>query len=395
MIILATCSPGAAWAVPDALADDAADLCSRFGVVEATGTVASPELVELSGLAASRAHPGVVWAHNDSGDTARLFAVDTSGRDLGTYTVSGARAVDWEDIAVGPGEAPGTSALYIADIGDNRSERVDGVTIYRVPEPDAAPDGTGGSLSGTAAVTLVSPRGPDDAEALLVDPATGDLVIITKSLAGESHVLTADAPVWTTAPADAPMVMVDAGTIHVQADFGLPGLPGSMVTAADVAPDGSFILVRTYQYILAFPRGVDQTLVQALLGTPCFAPAPLEPQGEALAISASGDAYLTASEVQRPIDIGDLPAGSAAVIRRVRIDPPPSTPTTATTTAATATATTTPASGTTSTSTSTLGERTSTSTGAWLWIIAGFMLVVASGVGWWRIRRHRSVRTTR
>ena len=35
MIIVATCSPGTAWAVPVTLADDAADLCSRFGVVEA------------------------------------------------------------------------------------------------------------------------------------------------------------------------------------------------------------------------------------------------------------------------------------------------------------------------------------------------------------------------
>ena len=60
----------------------------------------------------------LLWAHNDSGDTARVFAVGRDGRDRGTVTVSGATAIDWEDIALGP--APhGKPYLYAGDIGDN------------------------------------------------------------------------------------------------------------------------------------------------------------------------------------------------------------------------------------------------------------------------------------
>ena len=40
-----------------------------------TGTIPK-ELHELSGIVASRKHPGVFWAHNDSGNPLELFAID-------------------------------------------------------------------------------------------------------------------------------------------------------------------------------------------------------------------------------------------------------------------------------------------------------------------------------
>ena len=43
----------------------------------------SEQLLEGSGLAASRRPPGVFWTHNDPGDSARLFAIDRQGRVLG------------------------------------------------------------------------------------------------------------------------------------------------------------------------------------------------------------------------------------------------------------------------------------------------------------------------
>jgi Zn-finger nucleic acid-binding protein len=43
------------------------------------GLVRSWTLKETSGLAASAKNPGELWLHNDSGDTARVFAIDQSG----------------------------------------------------------------------------------------------------------------------------------------------------------------------------------------------------------------------------------------------------------------------------------------------------------------------------
>ena len=42
---------------------------------------------------------------------------------LGAFTLTGATNVDWEDIAVGPGPAVGTSYLYVADTGNNNNPK--------------------------------------------------------------------------------------------------------------------------------------------------------------------------------------------------------------------------------------------------------------------------------
>src|SRR5512134_1710243 len=81
-------------------------------------------LRESSGLALSKTQPGVIWSHNDSGDTPTLYAIDLKARLLATVMVDNAVAQDWEDIAAGPcplGE--GGSCLYIADTGNNGLER--------------------------------------------------------------------------------------------------------------------------------------------------------------------------------------------------------------------------------------------------------------------------------
>src|SRR6185503_17529847 len=98
------------------------------------GMITAKNLAEVSGITPSRSAPGGWWVHNDSGDQARLYALDASGKLLGTFNVTGAKNRDWEDIASGPG-LDGAPALYIADIGDNESKR-DDLVIYRVKEPD-------------------------------------------------------------------------------------------------------------------------------------------------------------------------------------------------------------------------------------------------------------------
>ena len=47
------------------------------------GHVESPEINEASGLATSRQHNAVVYTINDSGDSARLFAIGLDGSTIG------------------------------------------------------------------------------------------------------------------------------------------------------------------------------------------------------------------------------------------------------------------------------------------------------------------------
>jgi hypothetical protein len=287
-------------------------LCARFGAVDVGGTVEEPRVVELSGFAASRHHAGVLWGHNDSGGAPELYALSEDGRSLGAYHLDGVEAIDWEDMAAGP------DALYVGDIGDNGAERST-VTVHRVPEPDETPMAPGAPLADAEAIELRYPSGPSDAEALLVDPRTGDLVIVTKSLIGASRILSA--PASALVPG-APVTLTDAGALQVPLpSLSGAGLPGTAVTGGDVSPDGSIVLLRTYRSVLAFERTDGQSLADALLGEPCFGPQEEEPQGEAIAFTGDGAAYVTASE------------GSGVPIHRIEIAAPPTTTTTAATAA--------------------------------------------------------------
>ena len=65
--------------------------CPAFDQPELTGSVDNSDLGEASGLVHIASNEGF-WAHNDSGDQARLFAFDRSGKDLGQLILEGVGA---------------------------------------------------------------------------------------------------------------------------------------------------------------------------------------------------------------------------------------------------------------------------------------------------------------
>jgi hypothetical protein len=263
----------------------AAELCAGAAAVEPSPAVAQPAVTEASGLAASEANAGVVWTHNDSGGAPEVFAIGVDdGADRGRFTLGGASAIDWEDMARGPGPDGGPDVLYLADIGDNMSVR-SSVAVYRAPEPTIDPAAPTGTIAGVDALTLTYPDGAHDAEALLADPVTGDLFVVTKA--------------WDGAPAGAYRIPADvgAGAPAVMArDGDVAVAAGQLVTGGDVAADGSIVALRTYTDVLLWDRADGQSVAEALAGTPCSAPAPAEIQGEAVALDPDGRGYVTLGE---------------------------------------------------------------------------------------------------
>jgi hypothetical protein len=77
---------------------------------------------------------------------------------------------------------------------------------------------------------------------------------------------------------------------------------GEAVTAGDVSADGRTIALRTYDHAFAWRRRAGETIVATLRRRPCGADADLarEGQGEALALTADGRAFLTVPEGRRP-----------------------------------------------------------------------------------------------
>jgi hypothetical protein len=252
-------------------------LCSRLRA-RVVGSVATGAATELSGLALSRTQAGVLWTHNDSGDSARVFAVALDGRLLAEVAVTGAEHIDWEDLAIGPG--PDGDWLYVGDIGDNGLRR-SAVAVYRVQEPRL----DGGAPSATAPaerLTLRYPDGAHDAEALLVDPSSGALTIVTKSFGGSAGVYVAGRP--------STGALRRAGKVSLEI--------GQAVTAGSVSADGRTIALRTYDSAFVWSRRRGESLPSALRRRPCAARADLlaEGQGETLALTRDGRAFYTVPE---------------------------------------------------------------------------------------------------
>ncbi|MFQ5594251.1 MAG: metallophosphoesterase family protein [Anaerolineae bacterium] len=276
----------------DASGSGVAD-CPTFMDEAQLGAVESSLLTEISGVVASRENADVLWTHNDSGDSARIYAMSIQGKHLGVYNLVGASATDWEDIAIGPGPVEGQDYVYAGDIGDNARQRAS-VTVYRVAEPvvSASQDAVTVDLDGVDALPMRYPGSAVyDSETLLVDPVSGDLFLVTKDRAGEgvAHIFRNPAP-------HTPGVMV---TLDLVDSIPLP----AQVTGGDVSPSGDAVLLRLYAQAYYWPRATGTNLWETFSSAACAAPVAVEPQGEAIAFAAHGvpsvspePSYFTISE---------------------------------------------------------------------------------------------------
>ncbi len=268
------------------------------------GKVQRVELTEASGVVASRRHDGVLWSHNDSGGRAGVFAFDTEGNDLGFFELTMAdqqiTAVDIEDIAIHDG------SIYLADIGDNARAR-ETVTIYVFDEPTP---GVGGTVETSETITARYVDGPTDAEALLVDPVSKELIILGKDIddgSAPTIIYSLRPPPGSTEVAE----ITRSGSLDVteltrrSSAFSLSGLafPGS-ATAADITDDGSLIAMRTYGSVWLFARAPGTTVAEALATRPCEGGAEAETQGESVGFLPPQDdglvRYVTISEGRNP-----------------------------------------------------------------------------------------------
>ncbi len=273
------------------------DVCASFGPPESLGSLASAELRETSGIAASRTHPGVLWAHNDSGDAAAVHAIGIDGSDLGRFRLANSLAIDWEDMAVGPGPDAALDYLYLGDIGDNLEIR-SRLPIYRIPEP--IPDRAGGLVEDVETFTVTyGEAGSFNAEAMAIDPFGAALYVITKRDDADTQTVFR-APLGDLVPGGVtlltPVAVLDLG-------------PGTEVTGADFSADGGLLALRGYSQVWIWTRTTPDAAA-VFASAPCEAPSPEERQGEAIAFDPVRLGYFTVSE------------GTGAAVNYVGAEPP-------------------------------------------------------------------------
>lgn len=270
-----------------------AEFSADYQKPKIVGTIASSEISESSGLAASGCNKNTFWTHNDSGDDAFIYAFNSAGEKLGTWRVAGAKNDDWEDIAAYK-NADGVCYLYIGDIGNNTRDRRE-MTIYKIKEPLISGTAGGGSnrknpllTKSAEAVRFEYPDVRRDAESLLVHPQTGDIYILSKSVSGASAVYKLAAQKTDADNTNEPEKI---------ADLRVPAMPDGFLTGAAISPDGKRVAVCDYfsGYEIVLPENAEnfdeiwkQKPVKIELGA--------RTQGESIAYSSNGKSIFATSE---------------------------------------------------------------------------------------------------
>ena len=238
-------------------------------------TVNTLTLNEASGIADSKANPGYLWIEQDSGNPPDLGLIQHDGVYLKSIHLANVVNRDWEDIVLSTGPQPGIQYLYIAETGDNLMVHSD-YAIYRLEEPTAATD----TVKQVDKIAFFYPDGSHNTEAILIDPGTKDIYLITKTDL-KSKIFRLAYPYSTT----------DKNPVEL-----VGGLPYNYAVSAAMSPSGKEIVIKTYDAIYYYPRNTGETILQALSKTPSSLPYQVEPQGEAITFANNDSGYYTISE---------------------------------------------------------------------------------------------------
>lgn len=255
-------------------------------------------LPEISGIAASRRHPGVLWVHNDSGFGPWLHAIDERGRRRASLRIEGVAAADPEDLA--SFELDGRRLLLLADVGDNGGVRRQ-VELVVVEEPEALADGV---LKPAWVQRFRWPDGPRDVEGVAVDPAAREVLLISKRrVPPELFVL----PLGASEGVQVARRLGElAGITQPQPDE-LAANPRfgryrAQITAADLSSDGLALAVLNYRRLHVYRRQPGEAWAEAVQRTPLELSFGWMAQAEAVAFSDDDSAlWITGERLPAPL----------------------------------------------------------------------------------------------
>lgn len=244
------------------------------------GEIENRQITEASGLAVSRSFGGSLWTHNNQGDHNRVFLIGSDGSDRSTFRIRNTGNRDWEDMAIGPGPDRTMNYLYIADIGDNRQVH-DIKSIYRFKEPERIdPELRVQWIDGEDVIRFRYPDGMKDAETVMIDPLTRDLLVVSKS----------------SFPTSVYIARYPQNTEEIFEIELLGTLPFTGATGGDISPDGRNITIKTKEIVYNWTRNNQEQIRDAFIRLPSRLPYIPEVQGEAIAWNEEGTAYYTLSE---------------------------------------------------------------------------------------------------
>jgi len=245
------------------------------------------DIDESSGLAAGRINKGVLWTHNDSGDKARIYAVNHAGDGLATIKITGAGARDWEDMC--SFAISGKSFLMIGDIGDNLAIRGN-CSLYVLPEPklDTKQRGKEMTVPVSMIINFKYADGAHNCESIAVDTTTKTIYLVSKRKALSCKVYALGLP------ARSPKKTLVAKAVAL--------LWVPMTTAMDISPDGLRAVVGTYGHAYEYIRRSDETWAVGFSRPPRVVNLSFRTQGESICFGPDGRTlYLTSEKLPAPL----------------------------------------------------------------------------------------------
>lgn len=219
------------------------------------GDADTAKIIEVSGIACSRVTPGYIWMQSDETEKYIIATDETGGNLACKLNMSKTIGWDWEDMSGGVYE--GTNYLFIGSFGDNDEKRKD----YRIiwfEEPAIDPVNM---PEQTVTPNFIRYKYPDgkshNNEALMYDNLTNTIYIITKVYYNVCQVFKMPFRLdYNTSDTVTVEYVCDLG---LQTDIGYGPFEGKqlryrgfhLVTAADISPDGKYILIKNHNNIVA------------------------------------------------------------------------------------------------------------------------------------------------
>lgn len=235
-----------------------------------SGTVSSTlKLPEISGIACSRVTPGYIWMQSDDYQN-RVIATTAKG-DVLAKRVKFNKEIrwDWEDMS--GGVYNGTNYLFIGAFGDN--DETDGNYHIVYFEEPAIDDGVTEITVTPSDIKFQYPGGiKHNAEALMYDNVDQVIYIITKVYYNVCQVFSLP---FRLDYGDEEQTLSYVCDLGVKSDLGAGANPSKgfhLVTAADISPDGKYILIKNhnnitplYSWVLLFTRQEGESVAETLV----------------------------------------------------------------------------------------------------------------------------------
>ncbi|XP_067652928.1 uncharacterized protein [Haliotis asinina] len=251
---------------------------SDFSNAVTKGYISSASgLDKVSGLAASRAHPGYLYAINDNAGADKIYMVhDDTAKVAGVLTVQHSHEFDWEDIAVGDCPRGSGPCIFVADTGSQHHNQA---TVYAIMEPSATH-----TQNVQVEATYDYKWSEGSSEAMVVD-SSGDVYMFSEKSGKPAHMAKLPSQNWNN------------GKINtIYSTLTLPFTSSnSGPLAADISPSGTDLLIKTLNHIYYWSMP-DKSVTNALQHSGIGVPSVNEHRGESVAWKWNGNGYYTVAQ---------------------------------------------------------------------------------------------------